>query len=48
MASNILYTQVLTDLKLRRKCLGIAKNYFTKALKNDPTKVVFPQYPYIF
>lgn len=40
-----LFTETLNNKNLTQKCLGIAKNYFTQAIKNDPKKVVFPQYP---
>lgn len=45
---NVLFTKVLNDIELKRKCLGIGKNYFTQALKADPSKVQLPKYPYIF
>ena len=49
-ASHLLFSQVIASRQATttRKCLGIAKNYFTNALKNDPSKVTLPQYPYIF
>ena len=47
-APHLLFTEVINNRRLTRKCLGIAKNYFTHALKNDPSKVVLPPYPYIF
>lgn len=43
-----LFTEVLNNKNLKRKCLGIAKNYFTQAMKTNPRSVVLPQYPYIF
>ena len=47
MSSN-LFKQVISDHSLRRKCLGIGANYYTQALKKNPTKVKLPQYPPIF
>ena len=47
-APHLLFNEVLTSGRLTRKCLGVAKNYFTHALRNDPSKVVLPPYPYIF
>lgn len=29
---SVLFTKVLNDRDLKRKCFGIGKNYFTKAL----------------
>lgn len=45
---SVLFTKVLNDRELKRKCLGIGKNYFTQAMKQDPSKVIMPSYPYIF
>ena len=45
---SLLFNEVLSNKTMQRKCLGIAKNYFTQALKNNPKQVVIPQYPYIF
>ncbi|TNV75792.1 hypothetical protein FGO68_gene9308 [Halteria grandinella] len=47
-APYLLFNEVLKNKNTTRKCLGIAKNYFTKSLKNDPSKVVLPKYPLIF
>jgi hypothetical protein len=45
---NNLLKQAVMQAKSQPKCYGIAKNYFTKALKADPSKVVLPTYPWIF
>ena len=37
-SAEFLFTEVLNNRNLKRKCLGIAKNYFTNALKKDHTK----------
>lgn len=44
----LLFSEVLSKKHLQTKCLGIAKNYFTNAMKNNPQQVILPQYPYIF
>lgn len=38
----------MNNRNLHRKCMGIAKNYFTNSLKNNPQQVTLPQYPYMF
>jgi hypothetical protein len=48
MAQSSLFHKVTNDFELRRKCLGIAKNYFTDALKKDKSAVKLPEYPWIF
>ncbi|CDW77327.1 fumarylacetoacetate hydrolase family protein [Stylonychia lemnae] len=47
-SSSLLFNEVLSNKIIQRKCLGIAKNYFTNAMKTNPQQVQFPQYPYIF
>lgn len=42
LAADLLFTEVISNRNLKRKCLGIAKNYFTNAIKKDPTKVNYP------
>ena len=46
--ASYLFTEALNNRFAHRKCLGIAKNYFTNALKSNPSSVMLPQYPYIF
>ena len=49
-ANHLLFSQVIASKQASttRKCIGIAKNYFTKALANDPKAVTLPPFPYIF
>ena len=47
-AQTVLFTEVLNNPEFKRKCFGIAKNYFTNALKADARNVNIPTYPYIF
>ena len=37
-----LYEKILNDTQQRRKVMGIAFNYFTNALKTEPSKVKLP------
>ena len=41
-APHLLFSEVLRSEQIKRKCLGVAKNYFTQALKKDPSKVMIP------
>jgi hypothetical protein len=47
-AESKIFLNVLNNPNLKRKCLGIAKNYFTQALKKDASSVKIPPYPFIF
>ena len=48
--------QELTGLSVQKlamqmnqpKCYGVAKNFFTQAMKTNPEAVVKPEYPYMF
>lgn len=43
-----LLREAVVGIREQPKCYGIAKNYFTRALKTDPSKVTLPTYPWIF
>jgi hypothetical protein len=45
---NLALKNAVMSAKKQPKCYGAAKNYFTNALKADPTKVALPTYPWIF
>lgn len=45
--SSALFTRMVNNVDNRRKCLGLAKNYFTNALKKDPS-MKLPTYPWVF
>ena len=47
-ASHLLFSETLKSKQVTRKCLGVAKNYFTQAMKKDSSSVQVPHYPYIF
>ena len=47
-AGQALFNRVVNDPGLKRKCLGIGKNYFTQALATNPSAVKFSPYPIVF
>ncbi len=45
---SVLFTEVLNDREFKRKCFGIARNYYTKAMKEDPSKAKLASFPHVF